>query len=340
MKTLKWLALITALLALAETVSAQEPFLPIGENINSHIKTIEVGLFVIDDGAPYSYDGSYDHTVNWVTISYTPSMGTPKAVTEAQIAEWASNFTPPKGKEKAEYEVTVDTYTEPWARFNNRPALVSTAIPSPFHLVQDAKGKWKLPDSALKVSLTYGYSFISYYLPWVTEIEAVLRNNIQEKRYSSRNGVPESSGCKLADDKSGIIYLSWRYASDEPDRGWWTSGELILHGVNDTWVSVNVLNGIKIAESNPPPYPIEKATPLTSHIAKLTRIGNVTEIVVEGKTGDTVTVEFAEKIGEWETVTSTPLTISSAGRKIFTHTSSSSNGFYRLRSDSAAPPKQ
>lgn len=324
-------ALLAVFTALAGTASAQEFFIPIGENFKYyHFKSIYITI--LDETYKYLPVFWAQNTELLIERPYDPGQGTIQEAAEKLLRQLAGQFSLPALYNASDpFRIIVEV-------FGDRPVFPPVAYNGSgfgegFTLVQDATGRWRIPEKALTLRLTY--SSPDYYLPWVKDDRITLYFTDGAVRALSSGG----SGT------DGFYGLSSRFAIPEareeftakypnsPYAGW-TRGELTLYGENNTFVTVDLKNGVKIAESNPPPYPVGP------RITKIVRKDDTTSISLEGEAGTELIVEFAENLTapSWESVMYPYVLLTKSARTI-THRTSSATGFYRVRPNSA-PQKQ
>lgn len=327
------LALVAFLLSVVSAAAQQKYMLPIGSNVNNRPAEVSIIISSLDTWARMED-----------SFSFLPSMGRLEDVVKKRAALLAGRYVVPHGfEQQGEFALNVQV----------TPGPSSQSI---FRFQQSDNG-WVVPSKVLDVKLNYGAAVV-WYLKGITAITMRVTDASGTTNFSSQDGSGYETPCGLGVTREllaeGQALVEREYALPEfqKERGI-TAGSVTLWQ-NERYASFDLLDGHFLGASASPPDFLESLrapemqqsqsqAPVlvanTPRIAKITRIlGNATEIVVEGEAGETIAVEFSKKLdGEW-TAVSTPLVLTSAGRRIFTHTTDALSCFYRLRSaDSSSP---
>lgn len=331
-------AFIAALTTLAGTASAQEKFfIPIGENFKYHIASFEIYISDVHKYLPVLWA---ENTKYYITAPYNPSDGTMQEAVEKLLRQFAGQFSLPA------LQNTDDTFKFGISVHPNPPGLwypfaYNKKDNQSFSLVQDSTGRWRIPEKALTPKMEYVNRVIPYYLPWVKRTETVL--------HLKKGGVLSSVDFeKKSDDgfvwlwadevvpelveEYAVKYEKYPELFQTGNTSWWR-GEIILFGESNTFVMVNLQNGVKIEESNPPPYPTGRHEP---RITRMLRYGGAeTSFFLEGEKGAQLILEFSETLTNptWTSVVHPYVLLTSnavSNAAIITHHTSSANGFYRV----------
>lgn len=236
------------LLAGTLSVSAQEPLLNVGENFARHIDQFIVSI---------SLDGiSVPNAV--VQLKYDASQGPLRDVVERVLRELVSVFVPPLGRETEEFRIYIHAHAAPFASPNTDP-IVASNEPTPFRLVQDATGRWRIPESeiARAVEDTSSGGWIIYDWPWVAKVVIELEYEPTgfKVTFVSGNGVDPNLQCYISENK--LLYLrAWLVVPELQEQQGWTKMTLKAYDAEGRWTTVNLKNGMELARSDPPPYPV------------------------------------------------------------------------------------
>lgn len=355
MKKLFAVLFVLALSVVGALGTEEQFFIPIGENFKYHVKTIQITIHGTWKYLPVIWTeniGIYKES------PYNPSEGTVQEAAEKLLRQLAGQFSLPALQNTNDrFSVNVEVFPDP-AMFtvaNNGPGFGEE-----FALVQDATGRWRIPEKALTVKLEYEHP--SFYLPWVKKTEKVLYAKYEGKEYDIIHEIDDfatdTDGIVNSSSKFGFVTLASyeavpearkEYAEKYPENPTygWTRGELTLFGENNTFVKVDLRNGVKIAESTPPPYPVGPRAPRIARIIrynfgwKETFFHGETELILEGEKGAQLILEFSENLTSpaWENV-EFPYVLLTSNAKFITHRTSSATGFYRLRIHKSEPQKQ
>ena len=307
----------------AQTTVYPDPgSLHIGRNLEKHVAKIFVGIF---------YENYYIPGMQGY-FPYDPTEGSVSEATETIIRQFAESFSPTSEQERGQYSLS-------FLAFSNLPeedteigptVMGQRKYPITFNLIQDSGGQWKIPVESL-FPLEFGYAtYVAYsgLLPdgrRVVQVEVRRRaktygvdGNIWPVIYpdeSSRNGV--TSICWIKDNLNPVVYVhhsiangSWADGRIDPE------GEMVWRFSDGSYRKYNVLDGTLLEEHL-------RTTALPR------KVDGGFEVMVQGKPGQSFTVEFATVLtGPWTEVSSLTLLASeSQGRVV--HKTEASVGFYR-----------
>lgn len=316
--------------ALAGTVSAQESYMfPIGSNVNSRVA--KVGLAI---GPLYTSRG-----VVGDEFDYSPTMGDLETVIENRLKTLAEKFRPLPGLEQEQY--LIGGVVEPGPNFD---AL--------FKLRQSGD-RWVIPAEVLEVKLEYG-SGVGWDITGARDLRMRLFKSGQQiasfdtaKPYATYGFTLNPCFIPVLDSalQSNWAFVDSKYAVPALWDGTWDYGELDIVSV-DGEVTVNLLNGLSIKYSQPPPAFLESFRVPTQapvftvnapRISRIARVGNTTEITVFAEGSTSVFLEFSPDItGKWSAVPAYPVPLQlQTGQNIYTHTTDALTSFYRVRTESS-----
>ena len=312
------IAVLTAFLSVA-SATAQQYMLPIGSNVNSRPTHVNIGFGNGESGIALNDE-----------FDYLPSMGLLEEVIRTRTRALVSEFTPSIGFENARYSLRVTTDTGPYLSLK-------------FYL-QDGV----IPPEVLDVKLKYGE--VTLPLTGVTRVELRVRGNGREERFSSDGSSPGSACFIQTVDRElgqGLVILAKEYVNPQYREEWITEGEVVLWE-NGLFAEFNIIDGFfssasanlpKLLESirAPETQSQQSQSPVlvvsSPKIARITRIGSITEITVSVEATSVANIEFSGTLnGNWYSIPKylQPLNLQTGSTK-FTHTTEAPASFYRVR---------
>ena len=316
------IAVFAALLSVASAM-AQQYLLPIGSNVNNRQSEVSIVISALDTWARLED-----------TFSFYPYMGDFEDVIKNRVKVLAERYVPPLCFEQGEFALNVQATPGPYSQNIFR--------------LQQSDGKWAVPPEVLDVKLQYGE--VTLNLTGVTKVELRVRGNGREERFSSDGSSP-GSACfiQTVDRELGqvLVILAKEYVNPQYREEWITEGEVVLWE-NGLFAEFNIIDGFfssasanlpKLLESirAPETQSQQSQSPVlvvsSPKIARITRIGSITEITVSVEATSVANIEFSGTLnGNWYSIPKylQPLNLQTGSTK-FTHTTEAPASFYRVR---------
>ncbi|OHA19695.1 MAG: hypothetical protein A3C08_00480 [Candidatus Taylorbacteria bacterium RIFCSPHIGHO2_02_FULL_47_18] len=316
------IAVFAALLSVASAM-AQQYLLPIGSNVNNRQSEVSIVISALDTWARLED-----------TFSFYPYMGDFEDVIKNRVKVLAERYVPPLGFEQGEFALNVQATPGPYSQNIFR--------------LQQSDGKWAVPPEVLDVKLQYGE--VTLNLTGVTKVELRVRGNGREERFSSDGSSPGSACFIQTVDRElgqGLVILAKEYVNPQYREEWITEGEVVLWE-NGLFAEFNIIDGFfssasanlpKLLESirAPETQSQQSQSPVlvvsSPKIARITRIGSITEITVSVEATSVANIEFSGTLnGNWYSIPKylQPLNLQTGSTK-FTHTTEAPASFYRVR---------
>jgi len=332
---------LCAILSVA-SVEAQQKFtsLPIGANLDGYISSIEVTV-----------GGPSNERITEMYPFHFPSDGKLKSFTFSKIREMIGRLPTPTGPDNAQRGWYVEAFTSgvggllPNYYGEKKTATIATAPIDAedkwFSLVFQ-NGRWIVPEEIFgEVKFDWPAAIgwpIQGLWNFTVNVSGVLG---KVAHFDVRAGIQdEGNPCALAVFRIGLLNFN-PPAFGIPEEiftaasAWWSSAEITLFTEDGRFVTFLVnrteKDGTPIRWSNPPPSFFEPPAP---KIASLKRVGNTTELLVEGNPDENVSIEWTPVLGgNWQPLKAliVPMSLNSSGKNITTHTTAGPSGFYRVR---------
>ena len=323
------IAALCAILS-AASVEAQQRFtsLPIGHNLGGYVSAIRIrigqdGLGALVVGELYQYR--------------FPQDGTLETFASQKLREAAVQLKP-----HIQYWCEIDALTEGVdgllpAYAGSAESTTIAMAPQVGEEINFSLLNGEVPEEVFgKVKFQFGWG-VGYYIPDVTDLEVNLYNGSRISRFSTRERIQEDgNSCELPAItlalKGGDVAIPNEIAISKT--AWWKYAEITLYTHSEFvtfLVNRTEKDGTPIRWSNPPPSFFEPPAP---KIASLKRVGNTTELLVEGNPDENVSIEWTPVLGgNWQPLKAliVPMSLNSSGKNITTHTTAGPSGFYRVR---------
>ncbi len=272
--------------------------LPIGSNVNNH--PAHIGMSIGDNYiAGWNVSEEFD---------YTPLMGNLETVVKNHFQVLVDKFTLAPGSEEDEYGLGIIVNPGPF-------------MASRFHLQGGI-----IPREVLDVKLDYGGTVI-FHIPGVDKVTMEVRKSGKVVgKFSSDD--PGDSPCRVASVQSyltiGDVSLDSRYVVPSLYDGAWDEGNFTLYE-SGLWARLNILNGLVIDYSSPPPAFLKFPEPKL----EIAIIADGFEFSISNTSEQPFTIESTTDFKVWELYPTVELT-SVVGKKSFSAKALGTNRFFRL----------